>query len=64
MKRLLKWLVSLLLILVVAIGLLFVMHVWYFKLTQLDWFHTRVFAKGTPSAIRKCCRTCASSRSG
>ena len=44
MKRLLKWLVSLLLILVVAIGLLFV-HVWYFKPAKLDWFYTRVFAK-------------------
>lgn len=44
MKRLLKWLTSLLLILVVLIGLLFV-HVWYFKPAKLDWFYTRVFAK-------------------
>ncbi|HVH35870.1 MAG TPA: hypothetical protein VM847_17365, partial [Tahibacter sp.] len=44
MKRLLKWLFSLLLILIVGIGLLFV-HVWYFRPAKLDWLYTRVVAR-------------------
>lgn len=44
MKRVLKWLFSLFLILVAAVGLLFV-NFWYFKPLSLDWFYNRVFAK-------------------
>lgn len=44
MKRVLKWLFSLFLILVTAVGLLFV-NFWYFKPLSLDWFYNRVFAK-------------------
>ncbi len=44
MKRLLKWLLRLLLIVLVLGGAFFV-HVWYFKPAKIDWFYTRTFAK-------------------
>lgn len=44
MKRLLKWLLRLLLIVLVLGGAFFV-HVWYFKPAKIDWFYNRTFAK-------------------
>lgn len=44
MKRVLKWLLGLILFLVVLGGAFFV-HVWYFKPASINWFYGRVFAK-------------------
>ena len=44
MKRLLKWLLRLILLVLVLAGAFFV-HVWYFKPARIDWFYTRTFAK-------------------
>jgi uncharacterized protein (DUF885 family) len=44
MKRLLKWLLSLLALAVVLAGAFFI-HVWYFKPARIDWFYGRVFAQ-------------------
>jgi uncharacterized protein (DUF885 family) len=44
MKRLLKWLLSLIALVVVLVAA-FLVHVWYFKPYKIDWFYTRVFAQ-------------------
>jgi uncharacterized protein (DUF885 family) len=44
MKRLLKWLLSLIALVVVLVAA-FLIHVWYFKPYKIDWFYTRVFAQ-------------------
>ena len=44
MKRLLKWLLSLITLVVVLVAA-FLVHVWYFKPYKIDWFYTRVFAQ-------------------
>lgn len=44
MKRLLKWLLRLI-VLVLVLGGAFFVHVWYFKPAKIDWFYTRTFAK-------------------
>ncbi len=44
MKRLLKWLLSLIVLAVVVVAA-FIVHVWYFKPYKIDWFYTRVFAQ-------------------
>ena len=42
MKRLLKWLLSLLALAIVLAGAFFI-HVWYFKPASINWFYGRVF---------------------
>lgn len=42
MRKLLKWLLRLIVVLVVVIGIAFV-HVWYFKPYKIDWFYGRTF---------------------
>ena len=44
MRKLLKWLVRLILVVVVVAGIAFV-HVWYFKPYKIDWFYARVFGQ-------------------
>lgn len=44
MKRLLKWLLSLVALAIVLVGVFFV-HVWYFKPAKVDWFYARVFGQ-------------------
>ena len=44
MKTLLKWLLRLLLLVIVLGGIAFV-HVWYFKPLKIDWFYGRTFAQ-------------------
>ncbi len=44
MKRLLKWLLSLVALAIVLAGAFFV-HVWYFKPAKIDWFYARVFGQ-------------------
>ena len=44
MRRLLKWLLSSILVVVLLAGAAFV-HVWYFKPYKIDWFYGRVFAQ-------------------
>ena len=44
MRRLLKWIFRLLLIVIVLGGVFFV-HVWYFKPFSINWYYTRVFAQ-------------------
>ncbi|MCB1579021.1 MAG: DUF885 domain-containing protein, partial [Xanthomonadales bacterium] len=44
MRKLLKWLIRLILVLVVVAGIAFV-HVWYFKPYKIDWFYARVFGQ-------------------
>jgi uncharacterized protein (DUF885 family) len=44
MKRLLKWLLSLVALAIVLAGAFFV-HVWYFKPAKIDWFYGRVFGQ-------------------
>ena len=44
MRKFLKWTMRLVLLIVVALGALFV-HVWYFKPYKVDWFYGRVFAQ-------------------
>ncbi|SFM97547.1 DUF885 domain-containing protein [Dokdonella immobilis] len=44
MRKLLKWLIRLILVLVVFAGIAFV-HVWYFKPYKIDWFYARVFGQ-------------------
>ena len=44
MKKLLKWLLRLIVLAIVVIGAFFV-HVWYFKPAKIDWFYGRVFAE-------------------
>lgn len=44
MKRLLKWLLSLIALAIVLVGVFFV-HVWYFKPAKIDWFYARVFGQ-------------------
>jgi uncharacterized protein (DUF885 family) len=43
-RKLLKWLIRLILVLVVVAGIAFV-HVWYFKPYKIDWFYARVFGQ-------------------
>ncbi|HMM67554.1 MAG TPA: hypothetical protein PKC03_11480 [Dokdonella sp.] len=44
MRKLLKWLLRLVLVVVIVASIAFV-HVWYFKPYKIDWFYTRVFAQ-------------------
>jgi uncharacterized protein (DUF885 family) len=44
MKRLLKWLLSLIALAIVLAGAFFI-HVWYFKPASINWFYGRVFAQ-------------------
>ena len=44
MKRLLRFLLGLV-VLVLVLGGVFFAHVWYFKPAKVDWFYTRTFAK-------------------
>ena len=44
MKRLLKWLLGGVLVLVVLVGV-FIAHVWYFKPAMIDWFYGRTMAQ-------------------
>lgn len=44
MRTLLKWLFRLL-VLVLVLGALFFVHVWYFKPYKIDWFYSRVFGQ-------------------
>jgi uncharacterized protein (DUF885 family) len=44
MKKLFKWLMRLIVLLVVLAGIAFV-HVWYFKPYKIDWFYGRVFGQ-------------------
>jgi uncharacterized protein (DUF885 family) len=44
MKKLLKWLLRLIVLAIVLIGAFFV-HVWYFKPHQIGWFYGRVFGE-------------------
>jgi uncharacterized protein (DUF885 family) len=44
MKKLFKWLLRLIVLLVVVAGIAFV-HVWYFKPYKIDWFYGRVFGQ-------------------
>jgi uncharacterized protein (DUF885 family) len=44
MKKLFKWLLRLLVLVVVVAGIAFV-HVWYFKPYKIDWFYGRVFGQ-------------------
>ncbi|HKE47116.1 MAG TPA: DUF885 family protein, partial [Rhodanobacteraceae bacterium] len=44
MKKLLKWLLRLIVLAIVVIGVFFV-HVWYFKPAKIDWFYGRVFGE-------------------
>jgi uncharacterized protein (DUF885 family) len=44
MKKLFKWLLRLIVLIVVVAGIAFV-HVWYFKPYKIDWFYGRVFGQ-------------------
>jgi uncharacterized protein (DUF885 family) len=44
MRKLLTWLLRLIVLAIVVVGVFFV-HVWYFKPAKIDWFYGRVFAK-------------------
>ncbi|MGH8171878.1 MAG: DUF885 domain-containing protein [Rhodanobacteraceae bacterium] len=44
MKKLLKWLLYLILLAISLVGIFFV-HIWYFKPAKIDWFYGRVFAQ-------------------
>ncbi len=44
MKKLLKWLMGLIVLVVVLVAA-FVVHVWYFKPYKIEWFYTRAFAQ-------------------
>ena len=44
MKKLLKWLLSLIAIAIVLAAAFFI-HVWYFKPAKIDWFYGRVFGE-------------------
>ena len=44
MKRLLKWLLSLIALAILLAGAFFI-HVWYFKPASINWFYGRVFAQ-------------------
>ena len=44
MKKLLKWLLYLVL-LAISLASIFFAHVWYFKPAKIDWFYGRVFAQ-------------------
>ena len=44
MKRILKWLLSLLALAILLAGAFFI-HVWYFKPASINWFYGRVFAQ-------------------
>ncbi len=44
MKKILKWFLRIFIVLLLLGGVLFV-NVWYFKPVKLDWYYTRVFAK-------------------
>ncbi|WP_067648244.1 DUF885 domain-containing protein [Dokdonella koreensis] len=44
MKRVLRWLMGLVLAVVLVAGAFFV-HVWYFKPARVDWFYARTFAQ-------------------
>jgi uncharacterized protein (DUF885 family) len=44
MKRLLKWLLSLVALAIVVAGVFFI-HIWYFKPAKIDWFYGRVFGQ-------------------
>jgi uncharacterized protein (DUF885 family) len=43
-RKLLKWLLRLVLVVVIVASIAFV-HVWYFKPYKIDWFYARVFAQ-------------------
>ena len=44
MKKLLKWLLYLILLAISLVGIFFI-HIWYFKPAKIDWFYGRVFAQ-------------------
>jgi hypothetical protein len=43
-KKLLKWLLYLIL-LAISLVVFFFIHIWYFKPAKIDWFYGRVFAQ-------------------
>lgn len=44
MRKLLKWLLRLIVLAIVLVGVFFV-HIWYFKPAKIEWFYGRVFAR-------------------